>query len=330
MVNIYLTVDVECSMGDAWLNRKLQPVRVERAILGKKEKSFYGTPLIMDILEQNGLKATFFCEVFAALNCGESELSQAYRDMIRRGHEVQLHLHPTHYFYRQVQEGRLKEADLDPNHDYLACHPLEKQVALLREGIEVFQRITGRTPTVFRAGNYGANLTTLQALEQVGIFADSSYNAAYVGKGCFLPNGRTNELWSSGTVREFPVSVFQSGIWPNIGLKPFENSSISFEEATSLLEQAAQSNMTAATAVLHCFSLFKISDRQYSDIRPDRIVIRRFERLCSWLASHKDQYRVGTFSEPLPEGGPAVLPQLSPWKSIVRKAVQAVNRAYWV
>src|SRR5438105_4947172 len=65
MVDVYLTIDTECSMGGAWDNPQLEPVAPERAILGKIGAQYYGTPLIMDILEESGLRGTFFIEVLA-------------------------------------------------------------------------------------------------------------------------------------------------------------------------------------------------------------------------------------------------------------------------
>ena len=79
----------------------------------------------------------------------------------------------------------------------------------------------------------------------------------------------------------------------------------------------------------------KASDEQYSRIRPDRIVIRRLEKLVEYLASRPNLYRVSTFSELALEVPPA-LPAQAPVAELgiltagLRKSVQGINRIYWL
>jgi hypothetical protein len=53
MINIFLTIDVETSIGGAFARPdKLRPVGAEKRIYGQIGNKEHGIPLIMDILEQ--------------------------------------------------------------------------------------------------------------------------------------------------------------------------------------------------------------------------------------------------------------------------------------
>src|SRR5579872_2890721 len=133
MVDVYLTVDTECSMGGAWNDAQLEPVSPERAILGKIGEEYYGTPRLMDILEDSGLRGTFFIEVLAAHVVSDSQLAEAYSQIVRRGHDAQLHLHPVYHFYHLFRKGEISKAQLPSHMDLIGRHALATQIELLRE-----------------------------------------------------------------------------------------------------------------------------------------------------------------------------------------------------
>jgi peptidoglycan/xylan/chitin deacetylase (PgdA/CDA1 family) len=334
MVPVFLTIDTECSMGGAWENPKNKPVDPERSILGKIGAEYYGVPRIMDILEQYDLRGTFFIEVFAALNDFRNDLAKAYTRIVERGHDVQLHLHPIHYYYHMVREGRLTPQDLPGSKDMIGAKPLPVQVELLRDGISLFRDLVGKTPAAFRAGNFGASMTTLDALQEVGIRLDSSYNAAYLQTACTLDSGGAiNRPWQHGALWEVPVTTFETGAWGLRALKPLNINAVSLWEMKSVLAQAERIGLGAVTFIAHSFSLFKSADIQFRRMRPDTLVLRRFQGLCRFLREHKDRFRVLAFSDiehaSLP-GQETSTPQMGVIIPAVRKAVQAVNRLYWI
>jgi hypothetical protein len=289
----------------------------------------------MDILEASGLRGTAFVEVFAAAVFGEAELGEAYRAILERGHDVQLHLHPVFRYYARVRDGLLDRDQLPPTMDIIGSLPPETQRDLLEEGCRVFQRLLGRNPTAFRAGCYGASQDTLKALEKVGIKHDSSVNAGYPIPSLPLAVGEvTNHPWQVGSVWEIPVTVFRTGIGRFSGIKPLEVSAVSFTEMRRVLEYAELSGMHCVTVVLHSFSLFKSANVQFRRIRPDRLVIRRFRRLCEFLSENRRRFAVRTFSEfePPREGTvwrPGV-PSMGALLPAGRRLLQGLNRAYWI
>ena len=334
MVDVYLTIDTECSMGGAWDTPGRRPVGPERAILGCDGAHRYGTPLIMDILEAAGLRGVFFAEMFAGPVVGEEALAAAYQGILARGHDVQMHLHPVFHYFAALRQGRIVAQELPARLDDMAAFPLGTQIELIEKGIEIFQRLLGRRPVAFRAGNYAASDTTLGALEKSGIRYDSSYNAAYRGRSCLISGAPgANSPWAAGSLWEIPVTVFETGARPLVGLKPLEVSAVSFLEVKSVLEQAERLGMGTVTMILHSFSLFKPADVQYSRLRQDRLVTSRLRRLCRFLGEHRDRFCVRTLSElPKPRRDPATvrMPTMGTLVPAVRRVLQALNRPYWV
>src|ERR1051326_5303371 len=110
-VRVYFTIDTETSLGGAWRNGS-GPLPVTRTIFGENGSGCYGVPLIMDILEQHHFRGTFFVEVFCSYLLGKEEVGRVFQCIRKRGHDVQLHLHPVQRFYHDfLQGGGRREQD---------------------------------------------------------------------------------------------------------------------------------------------------------------------------------------------------------------------------
>jgi hypothetical protein len=139
-----------------------------------------------------------------AMSLVRPKLAEAYASIKKRGHDPQLHLHPVFHFYHLVRQGVMCREELPPRMDLIRGLPLEMQFDLLQKGCSIFRDIFG-SPTAFRAGCYGASISTLEALEKTRIFNDSSFNAAYLESTCLMgPRKPTNMPWRSGKVWEIP------------------------------------------------------------------------------------------------------------------------------
>jgi hypothetical protein len=334
MVEVYLTVDTETSIGGAWANPQFEPVAPERAILGRIGAEYYGTPLIMDILEESGLRGTFFTEVLSAQVVSESQLAEAYSEIVRRGHDPQLHLHPVYHFYHLFRQGRIRREQLPPNMDLIGRHPLQTQIELLQAGCELFRKFTAKAPVAFRAGCYGGSSSTFSALETVGLRYDSSFNAAYLGTNCSIDGVRSiNTPWRAGAVWEVPVTNFETGFWKMRGLKPLDIGAVSLLEMRRVLDEAERFEISPVVFIMHSFTLFKKADVQFRQLRPDRLVIRRFRELCRFLSKKSDRFKVRTFAEQ-PQFSHAQrevpLPRVGSFLPVCRKFVQGMNRLAWI
>jgi peptidoglycan/xylan/chitin deacetylase (PgdA/CDA1 family) len=328
---VFITVDVECSMGGAWQNGSLKPVPPSRAIWGEYGNEKLGLPLIVEILEEHGLAGTFFVEAFTDDQGYPGQTERVCEYLLDHGQDIQLHIHPNHKHYGLKQQGKPH-----PRTDCIADLSPHDQLAMLQEGSERIQRWTGRRPVAFRAGNMGASEETLDQVAAAGLRIDSSYVFSYAGGQCrFSPDGPYNGSKWYGDVLELALSAFYQLRFPGLHpAKPLDLMSISFEESRDAIRRICGAGADAV-AILHSFSLFKWRNVQYDGGRPNRIITRRFRRFCRWLAG-AEGFPTHTFSEVAKAAADKTyeachLPpcRLTHPRAVVRKAVQAWNSLYW-
>jgi peptidoglycan/xylan/chitin deacetylase (PgdA/CDA1 family) len=329
---VYITFDVECSMGGAWANPSLRPVPPARAMMGEYGPRRLGVPLITDILNRCGVAATFFVEAFAEEQGHPGATEPVCRYLLDHGQDIQLHIHPNHKHYGQKQKG-LAYVFTD---DFSALSS-EEQMDLLAEGAARIAAWTGRRPVAFRAGNMAASEATLQQLPVAGIKIDSSYAFPYAGGQCrFSPADPYNGSRWYGDVLELALSGFYLPAIPGLRrAMPVDLMGTSFEECREAIRRICGAGADTVV-ILHSFSLFKVRNYQYEGGRLNWIVTRRLRRLCEWLAGHADEFPAYTFSQLAAaiadkhyEARAVPPPRLSGARGILRKAVQAYNCLYW-
>ena len=210
--------------------------------------------------------------------------------------------------------------------DFIGTYPSEKQIELIKEGIEILIRNGVPRPIAFRAGCFGANEETLRALKAVGFLIDSSYNKAYIGDTCLLDNHQINDLTYLNGIWEFPVTNFleSTKLRPN-RFKPLDISGVSFQEMKYVLNQAKESGPRNITIIMHSFSFLKPYDIQYKTVRFRENVIQRFRKLCKFLKENTKLFEVRTFASlnqkeltHLSQQSSHVFPHVPPMLSIMR------------
>ena len=314
-------------MGGAWRNPDYAPLPLDSTIFGKLNSEYYGIPLLMDILDEHGFRATFFTEVFCGYNVGFDDVERVFRCINDRGHDAQLHLHPVQRFYSDFRRGMPpRERDL------MFELPLDEQRALIAEGVALFRQLCGKSPRAYRAGCYGASEATLTALRENGIQIDSSYNLASLDASCGFTERPLNAPLVINGVYEFPLTVFRV---PGVaGYKPMEVSAVAAGEMIGTIRSLKQAGCRDAVLSLHSFSLMKNLGLRHENTRPDRIVIQRLRNLCAALSEARDEIEVGVMGEldlssvVLPQ--PQTVPSVGWLKPAARKLTQAANRLPWL
>jgi hypothetical protein len=81
-------------------------------------------------------------------------------------------------------------------------------------------------------------------------------------------------------------------------------------------------NWHSFVLVMHSFELVKRRRRAELSPLPDWVVIRRFEKLCRFLAHHADKFRTCGFSEI----NPSQLPQTPPTDPLKSRVYQTAER----
>ena len=225
----------------------------------------------LDRLAAHGLKACFFVDPMPALVYGIEPVRMMVEPILAAGQEVQLHLHP---FWWDLAHFRREERF------ELSSFDAESQRGLIATARDLLIEAGAPPPTAFRAGSYAATVDTLDALRALGIFYDSSHNGAEHPWPSALPLHPTLiDPAPAAGVTELPIAQIRRR---DGGLRPFQLCALSLEEMRSALGHAAAHEHPLVTIVSHSFELASRDGR-----RVNRVVRRRFERLCAFLAENR-------------------------------------------
>jgi peptidoglycan/xylan/chitin deacetylase (PgdA/CDA1 family) len=130
VTEIFFNVQIDCESTQRGID---DPALGERSIRGLGE-----------IFSQTGMKGTF-----VVIPSDMTVHAGVYRELEAQGHEVGLHVHPAEQGYEE----------------FLGVYGFEEQVAILKEGVDLFADAMGRPPAVFTPGYFSANDHTFPALE---------------------------------------------------------------------------------------------------------------------------------------------------------------------
>lgn len=230
-----------------------------------------GVPWQLELLALHGLKACFFVDPMPALVYGIEPIRLIVEPILAAGQEVQLHLHPFWWdlaHFRREQRFELNAFDA------------EAQRGLIATARDLLIEAGAPPPTAFRAGSYAANVETLDALKSLGIFYDSSHNGAEHPWPSGLPlHPSLVDPTPAAGVTELPIAQIRRR---DGGLRPFQLCALSLEEMRGALGHAAAHEHPLVTIVSHSFELATRDGR-----RVNRLVRRRFEGLCAFLAENR-------------------------------------------
>lgn len=319
MLDVFFTVDVEIWC-NGWLNIDEKfPSAFRKYIYGPTAKGNFGLPYQLEVLNDHGLTGVFFVEALFSRRFGSQPLAEIIGLLDESGQEVQLHLHT-----EWVDES--KEPILDgprAKRQHLRYFSLKEQSILIAEGINLLRKAGAQNINAFRAGSFAFNADTLSVLAATGIPFDSSYNASMFGPDSGVMSGVTLvEPIECQGVYEYPMTVFNDG---SGSLRHTQLTACSYSEMEGLLWQALETGRSSFVILSHSFELMNQTLE-----RPDDVVVKRFQKLCSFLEQNRDSFRVRGFQGLKPrvtQVQPAPLAS-SVWKTGVRMIEQAYRRKY--
>ncbi|MXS85194.1 hypothetical protein ABO04_04505 [Nitrosomonas sp. HPC101] len=328
MLNVYLTVDTELwPYSEGWPVTALSPDKttfdeeIAACFYGKTSEGEFGLPYQIEQLNQYGLKATYFLEPLFADRAGNNYLADLV-DLIQRNHqEVQLHLH-TEWL------SEIHDPTIPPRFkQYMHQFTLDEQIALIAKGMHSLRMAGAEKLHAFRAGSYGANRDTLRAAAQNGLLFDSSYNPCYLGEDCKIDlDEQLLQPFKLEGVWELPIAFFQD--YPG-HQRHAQLAACSAKEMETALLDAWRQGWFSFVIVLHSFELIRSRVAGQLSL-PDKLNIRRFNRLCEFLSSHTDKFRTALFSEldpaTIPETKSPKILYSRPYHTIRRYVEQAYSR----
>ena len=311
-LNVFITIDTEVYPRSKDLQQNGFDQELRRDVYGATPQGEFGINYQMGVLNSHGLKGGFFVEVFFAYVYGFDYLSGIVGNINDRQHDVQLHLH-TSWLKRTAAILPGKRGHT------VRTFNLDDQTRLIGLGVEKLKAAGADKICAFRAGDYGADFNTLRALARNGLRFDTSHNACALDGWCDL---RTEtpllQPRAFHGVYEFPITVFED--YPN-HYRHAQLTACSSRELDAALLAAWARGWYSFVIVSHSFELVKRSPRMGTLASPDRIAVRRFERLCRFLAQHQDKFRTTTFSELDPAEIPTI-EDMRPLKSNVLRTGQ--------
>lgn len=267
---VMLTVDVEAFE----LRSKVDPLN--RLIWGRFPEGDYGLQRIMSIAESCGAPLSLFLDYPEHYAYGDSFLDVG-REIVRRGHDLNLHLHldciPRGYFSaRGLPEG----LDLNTFKD-------DATDALLADILGLHARVTSDAPVALRGGGYRYNDALLRSLRKQGIPISSNYNQAAKLQPYDLGPKR-QFAWENGVI-ELPVATRDGYLKRsyvthfNFNIGPFMVADTKSAVANSELFLneffAEHGDDAIAVFVLHCWSFLKMdAGGEFSivnDAAPERL-----------------------------------------------------------
>jgi peptidoglycan/xylan/chitin deacetylase (PgdA/CDA1 family) len=236
-----------------------------------------GIPYQLARLAAHGLKACFFVDPMPALVHGIEPIRRMIEPILAAGQEVQLHLHP---FWADPADPVFELAGLDR----------QRQLELIRTARDLLIEAGAPSPIAFRSGSYAADLATLDALAALGIPYDSSHNGSHHPwpSGLPLDPRRIAPALLAGVV-EIPVTQIEQS---SGSLRHLQICAVSSDEMHAALLHAADHGHPVATLVGHSFELATRGGE-----RANPILVRRFERLCGFLAGHRERLPTARFAD---------------------------------
>lgn len=319
-LEVMLTVDVEVWPRCANWREEGMAGDLSRDVYGATPEGSFGVEYQVELLRKYGLKGVFFVEALFACEVGIEALARIVEVVQGAGSEIQLHIH-TEWFEKMttplVEQAAYNIRELS----------LEDQRIVIERAIENLRAAGAEKVIAYRAGNFGADFRTLEALVQCGIRYDSSYNFCYLDKGCGLamPEMLVQPAFIEGLL-EYPVSCFRD--YPG-HYRPAQLCAVSASEMQAALDTAYGANWRNFVIVSHSFEMLRDRKQALPYARPDWAVIRRFEALCEYLHDNQDRYHTVGFldQEEFVEEPPAdpLHPPLMP--STARTAERVLSQA---
>ena len=249
---VLLTVDVE----------SFDSGNPEKDIWGRLEgyDGEYGVPLILNILQKNNTRATFYLNVYEIAKFGEEKVKGIAGEIISHGQDLQLHTHPSPIYGK---EG-------------MSSFNSSEQEKILRKGKKLIYEWTGKDVISHRAGNYLGNIDTIHALKKVGICVDSSLCPVY-SSPLFLESYRANDIVDIEGVLEIPITYFTQVKfmgWESLRFLDIESSSL--RELKNVLDDMAEKGSCAINIMMHSFSITRYG-------YPDQRVVKKLDALLKYI-----------------------------------------------
>ena len=199
---IFASVDVEAAHGKS---------PFEQMILGRCDNGQnWGTFQIAQALEDIGSTGTFFVDIYEDVLWGTHRMKTLCQDLTARGHDVQLHTHPSWRIdprdSSDLNDFKASRSRFPPEKDFMTKLTLDEQIAFIKEGKMMLENWLDRPVLAHRSGGYSINDDTIAALRANNIMIDSSMNGSHTNSKI---NWSKNRIVERDGMLELPVTYYR-------------------------------------------------------------------------------------------------------------------------
>ena len=286
---LVITVDVEAG-NNCGAGREIQT-----CMYGTFGNQSAGISEMMDIGDEVGVKISFFVDVMELYAYGE-QLIQVMQDIDSRGHDVQLHFHPSMInstnweIIQNSEEWNLSGASKDT---YMTCWDQNTADFWFGRAMEIFDLANISRPIAYRSGAYRYCDTIIQAMANNNMTQSYNYNTFSSGRQNFNAGFLHNFQWENG-VFEFPITYVKD---EDDGLRI----SSRIDESTWTIPvnetferyYEEQSSFRVMTMILHSFSFLDRNESGQYYLKDDT----KLNNFRDFMHNLSEEYTVVSASE---------------------------------
>jgi len=292
---LIITVDVEAGNNCRKLvSNNTTSDQISTCMYGIFGEQRAGIIEMMDVADEAGVKISFFVDVLEIYAYGD-KLIQVMQDIDSRGHDVQLHFHPSMInstSWEVIQNSEDWNESGANNETFMSCWNQETSDYWFSKAMAIFDDANIPRPIAFRGGAYRYCDTLITAMGNHHMTQSYNYNMHSSGRQNFSSGYLDYFRWDNG-VMEFPISYVEDLNGEiQIGSRIDESTWTSWNESFERFFSDSSSTQVM-TMVLHSFS-FLSRDGEGQFYLEDYSKLDAFKNFLNHLSP---EYEIVTASE---------------------------------
>jgi hypothetical protein len=280
---LIITVDVEAGPHYA------DSDHVNRLIYGRFGNQSAGITEMMDVADEIGVAITFFVDVFAYYAYSD-QIIEVMHDINSRGHDVQLHMHPSMInstTWDEIenseewnQSGAIREVNMN-------CWTQETANYWFSKSMDIFDKAQIPRPIAYRGGAYRYCDTIIVAMKNHNMTQSYNYNIFSVNQ-TFASENFHNFYWENGII-EIPIS-YVPGPQGELEISSRIDESTWLSQTNSTFERFFENEPSTRvmTMLLHSFSFLEGNSTTNKHLND----LEKLESYRSFLHNLPDEYSI--------------------------------------
>jgi len=292
---LVITVDVEAGNGCRETISNESNDEISKCMYGVFGDQRAGIGEMMDIADEVGVKISFFVDVLEVYAHGD-ELIQVMQYIDSRGHDVQLHFHPSMInssSWELIENSEAWNQSKANKGIYMPCWNQDTANFWFAHAMEIFDEANITRPIAYRSGAYRYCDTIIQSMSNFNMSQSYNYNIYSAGRQNFTAGYLHNFQWSND-VFEFPITYVEDGNGQLIESSRIDEStwSIPINETFERF-YGNQSSTRVMTMILHSFSFLSRNETGEFYLE-DQTKVEEFR---SFMHNLSDEYTIVSASQ---------------------------------